>query len=185
MNYQPRAGTYPAGHGPSKTGPDESYLKRIAEALERIADAIAGPVTLLDADPLPDYPVLELDYTAASHTGATGPHIACSSGVLYFAVCTYCPAIRGKAADLADPSTWLENDDSSYDLDEQRVILTRHLDHHRQQTDPTAALPIWTWADQPCPRCHAPTERPCRTTSGRPSTTTHAARWRDHSNRYW
>ena len=185
MNYLPRGGHYPTGHGPSSSGQDEGYLKRIAEALERIADAVAGPVTPTEAEPLPDYPVLDVDYTGASRPEVTGPHISCSSGVFYSAVCTYCPAFRSKAPDPADPSTWLEYEDSSYDLNEQRAILARHLDHHRQQADPTAALPIWTWADQPCPRCHASAERPCRTTSGRPSTTIHAARWRDQSSQYW
>ncbi|WP_438860728.1 zinc finger domain-containing protein [Actinoplanes cyaneus] len=46
-------------------------------------------------------------------------------------------------------------------------------------------MPIWTWANQPCPRCHAPAERPCRTTSGRPSTNIHATRWQDLSSQYW
>jgi len=184
VTHPQRAGTYPTGHGP-RSGQDESYLGRIADALERIADAIAGPVPRNEADPLPDYPVLDVDYTGESRPTAYGPHIGCSAGRLYFAVCTYCPASRGKTADPAVPSTWLEYEDSSYDLDEQRAILTRHLAHHQQQADPTAALPIWTWADEPCPRCHAPAGRACCTTSGRPSSTIHAARWRDYSSRYW
>lgn len=124
------ASTYPTGHGPS-AGKDESHLRRIAEALERFADATAGPVPRIESDPLLDYPVLDIDRTGESRRNAAGPHIGCSSGRLYFAVRTYCPASRRKTADPAVPSTWLEHEDSSYDLDEQRATLARHLAHHR------------------------------------------------------
>ncbi|WP_446430676.1 zinc finger domain-containing protein [Polymorphospora lycopeni] len=117
--------------------------------------------------------------------GTPEPHIQCSAGRLYIAVCTYCPEGPGAAADSGEPFTWLEYQESSYDLDEQRAALARHLTHHRKQTDPTAALPIWTWSDHTCPRCHAPAEHECRSSSGRPSTTVHVERWQDNSGNYW
>ncbi|WP_444543342.1 zinc finger domain-containing protein [Micromonospora sonchi] len=117
--------------------------------------------------------------------GVAEPHIQRSGGRLYCAVCTYCPERPGRAANVLEPSVWLEYSESSFDVDEQRAALTRHLNHHRKQADPTAALPIWTWSDHSCPRCHAPAEHRCRTSSGRPSTSVHAERWQDHSDEYW
>ncbi|GLY98778.1 hypothetical protein [Actinoplanes sp. NBRC 103695] len=185
MTYAARSGAYPTDQGPRSRVRDEEYLKRIAEAIERIAEAVAGPVIPIEADPLPSYPVLAEDGTEPPRTGASEPHIGCWAGSLYVAVCTYCPATPGQAVDPGASSTWLEHAESSHDLDEQRAALTRHLAHHHQLADPTAALPIWTWSDQPCPRCHAPVGQKCRTVVGRLSTAVHTARWQDHSDRYW
>lgn len=152
--------------------------------MERIAEAVAGPVANRDPDPLPSYPVIDWD-DDGSQIEVAEPHISRSAGRLFVAVCTYCAEGPRQAADPREPSTWLEYAESSYDLDEQRAALTRHLAHHQRQADPTAALPIWTWSDRTCPRCHAPAEHKCRTVSGRPSTAIHAERWQDHSSQYW
>ncbi|WP_438268510.1 zinc finger domain-containing protein [Micromonospora peucetia] len=133
---------------------------------------------------MPTYPIVDCDDPSAEVTVAE-PHIQRSDGRLYIALCTYCPDRPGQVADPREPATWLEYGESSYDLDEQRGALTRHLTHHQKQADPTAALPIWTWSDHACPRCDAPPEHKCRTRSGRPSTAVHAERWHDHSGEYW
>jgi hypothetical protein len=171
---------------PRSDGPDrgDEYLRRIAEAVERIADAVAGPVTRQAPEALPTYPIVDCD-GPSPETGVAEPHIQRSAGRLYYAVCTYCPNGPGQAADPREPSTWLEYSESSYDLDEQRAALARHLTHHGKQADPTTALLIWTWSDHLCPRCHAPADHRCRTNSGRPSTAPHAERWQDHSDQYW
>ncbi|WP_443607140.1 zinc finger domain-containing protein [Actinoplanes flavus] len=185
VTYPARSGSYPTDYGPRNRIQNEEHLRRIAEALERIADAVAGPVARTEADPLPSYPVIAEDGTDPTWAGRSEPHIACWDGSLYLAVCTRCPAKPGQVVDPSDSSTCLEYADSSYDLDEQRAALTRHLGHHLKLEDPTAALPIWTWSDQPCSRCHAPIGQKCRTAAGRPSTAVHAARWQDHSPQYW
>lgn len=184
MAYQRPAGTHATDHRAEPRGQGEDYLRRIAEAVERIADAVAGPLTGDDADPLPTFPVIDWD-DMEPRMDVVEPHVGRSSGRLYYAVCPRCPEARGKPADPAEPSTWLEHGESSYDLDEQFAALARHLAHHEKLADPAAALPIWTWSDHPCPRCHAAAEQECRTASGRPSTAVHSARWRDHSPDYW
>ena len=183
MTSQRSAGTHIADQAEFR-GQGEDYLRRIAEAVERIADAVTGPLPGDDADPLPTFSVIDWDDTAP-RMDVAGPHIRRSAGRLYYAVCPRCPEAHGKPADPAEPSTWLEYVESSYDIDEQFAALARHLAHHEVRADPAAALPIWTWSDQPCPRCHAPAGQECRTASGRPSTAVHAARWRDHSTDYW
>ena len=184
MAYQRPSGIRATDHRAEFRGQGEDYLRRIAEAVERIADAVAGPVVRDDADPLPSFPVIDWDGTEA-WTDVVEPHIGRSAGSLYYAVCPRCPEAHGKPADPTEPSTWLEHSESSYDLDEQRAALARHLAHHERLADPAAALPIWIWSDQACPRCHAPAEQECRTASGRPSTAVHSSRWRDHSSDYW
>jgi hypothetical protein len=184
VNYPRRGRPYPTHHRPDDPGPSVEYLRRIAEAVERIADAVTGPVPDPEPDTLPTYPIIDCDGPDPEMVVGE-PHVQRSAGKLYYAVCTYCPAGPGRAATPHEPSTWLEYQESSYDLDEQRAALARHLIFHREQPDPTAALPIWTWSDNPCPRCHAPADHRCRTGSGRPSTAVHAERWRDRSDEYW
>jgi hypothetical protein len=104
-----------------------------------------------------------------------------SYGRLCHAVCSYCSAQPGQSADPRDSWTWLEHDGPSADLDTQLAVLRRHDEHHRQQPDPTATLPIWTWSDRSCPRCPAPTDRRFRTSSGRPRTVIHSGRWHGQS----
>lgn len=142
-------------------------------------------MTRIAADPLPNYPI--------AAKGGTGPVVrrivraACrlSGQVALLCGVPPMPGGPGQAVDPGDSSTWLEYAESSYELDEQRTALIRHLAHHLQLDDPTAALPSWTWSDQLCPRCHAPAEDKCFAVARRPSTTVHAARWQDHSDRYW
>jgi hypothetical protein len=133
----------------SADGSHDDYVRRIADAVERIADAIAGPVVVTAAEPSPIYPIVDWDIHDAS--APAEPHIVRSAGSFYYAVCTYCPAHRARAADPREPSTCLEYADSSESLDDIRAALTRHLGHHQQQNNPVAALPIWTWADRSCP----------------------------------
>jgi hypothetical protein len=184
MASQRHASSHTTTHRAESRGLGEDYLRRIAEAVERIADAVAGPLKRDDADPLPTFPIIDWDDTEP-RMDVVEPHIGRSSGSFYYAVCPRCPERPGKPADPAKPSTWLEYGESSFDVDEQFAALARHLAHHEERADPAAALPIWIWSDQPCPRCHAPAEQECRTTSGRPSTAVHSARWRDHSTDYW
>lgn len=173
----------PEQHRADKCSDDaRDPLHRIAAALERIADAMAGQPPP-SPDPYPEYPIV--DHDAGADAGIPlSPHIGRFNQRLLFAVCPYCPRASGELADPSNPDTWLEHDDS-YDLDEQRAALSRHLAHHAQQQVDTDPLPIWMWADQSCPRCQAPKGSRCSTDNGRPSTAVHAARWRDDSNLYW
>jgi hypothetical protein len=182
VNY-PRRSAYRGQSGALLSSADD-YLRRIAEAVERIADAVAGPPAAPASAPSPTYPVIDWDDHYQPSVPVAEPHIACSAGRLYYAVCVYCPSGRGQTADPAEPSTWLDYAESSFDLDEQRHALARHLSHHERQADPTMPLPIWTWSDRPCPRCQAPAEQRSRTRSGRTSAV-HAERWQDHSTDYW
>ncbi|MEO3781164.1 hypothetical protein ABGB16_31085 [Micromonospora sp. B11E3] len=184
VTYPQRGRPYSALHMTDDLGQGNEYLRRIAEAVERIADKVAGPAAVQEPNALPTYPIIDSD-DAHPESERPEPHIQRWANQLYYAVCTYCPADPGQVADPCDRSTWLEYEESSYDLDEQRAALTRHLAHHRKQADPTAALPIWTWSDHGCPRCQAPSEHKCRTRSGRPSTAVHAARRQDRSREYW
>jgi hypothetical protein len=184
VSYPRQTHSYPTFPRSDDDGRGKDYLRRIAEAVERIADAVAGPVVKQKPEILPTYPIIDCD-DPSPELGVAEPHIQRSAGGFYYAVCTYCPVRPGRAANVREPSTWLEYGDSSVDVDDQRAALARHLAHHRKQADSTAALPIWTWSDHSCPRCHAPAEHKCRTNSGRPSTSVHAERWQDHSDDYW
>jgi hypothetical protein len=176
---------YPTAPVEPGTGPADEYLRRIAEAVERIADVIAGPLPPAPADSTPEFPIVAM--TDRWHPEATvvGPYIAQSRGQFYSAICTYCPASKDLAADPADPSTCLEYEGSSLDLYDFRVALGRHVAHHERQDDPATALPIWTWSDRACPRFAAPAGEPCRTSSGRTSPAVHSGRWQNHSDEYW
>jgi len=48
VTYPPRAGTYPADHEPKNHSQHQDYLRRIAEAIERIADAVVPQQTFAD-----------------------------------------------------------------------------------------------------------------------------------------
>jgi hypothetical protein len=157
-------------------------LHRIAAALERIADTITGQPSP-SPDPVPEYPIVDHDTDTVADVPAT-PHVGRYNQRLYFAVCPRCPRAKDKPIDPSNPDTWQEYEDS-YDLDEQRAALTRHLAYHGALTVETDPLPIWVWADQPCPRCQAARGSRCLADRGRTSTAVHAARWRDDSERYW
>jgi hypothetical protein len=176
---------YPTASVKPVTRSADEYLRRIAEAVERIADTIAGPPSPLAVDPTQDFPIVALNDHWRPEVAVVGPYIAQAHGQFYSAICTYCPASKDQAADPADPSTCLEYESSSLDLDDFRVALGRHIGHHERQEDPAAPLPIWTWSNRACPRCAAPAGDPCRTASGRTSPAVHSGRWQDHSGEYW
>jgi hypothetical protein len=159
-------------------------LQRVTFAVERIANVVAPDAEVPTPAPLPEFPIIEADSGITSRDVA-GPHIQSSHGRYFYAVCTYCPARPGRPADPNDPRTWLEYEESSADLDTQRTALHRHVEHHRQQPDPRLALPVWTWADKPCPRCSAPAGRRCHTGSDRPSTAIHSGRWHGQPDAFW
>jgi hypothetical protein len=173
-----RADSTPA-HGVQRMKRDP--LERIADALERIADAVAGQISP-DSEPAQEYPIIDHDDRASSIPSI--PHIGRYNQRLLFALCPYCPRGRDEPALPGNPDTWLEYE-SSHDVNEQCAALTRHLAHHTRLQLDTVPLPIWIWAHQPCPRCHAPKGTRCVTEKGQPSTAVHAARWQDDTELYW
>lgn len=185
MAYRPAQAPY-SGNGSQTPYEREQKLyndiHRIADALERIADAVAGPV-VVPPDPYGHFEIIANETGKLASTPAA-PFIEIYQGRLMRAICIYCPAGRDSAADPQDPDTCLGYDDS-YDLDEQRAALTRHLAHHTKLPDATSPLATWTWEDQTCPRCAAEPGEVCRTERGRPSTAVHSPRWRDHTEDFW
>jgi hypothetical protein len=115
--------------GGTKGDAVEIELRRIADALERLADAIAGPAAQAP-DPYPQYPVVTLDKDYRPAEVPSTPHIVMSAhGNILSAVCIYCPAGPDIVADAADPDTCLAYEDGLV-LDDYRAALTKHLAHH-------------------------------------------------------